>query len=90
MVSVSLSQLRGRLADYFDETVRSDTPILVMRQGKPDVVVMAASAYTGLVETLHLLRNPANARRLQQSIEAVNRGDVLERSLHRTGDPTQP
>ncbi|MFD4162940.1 type II toxin-antitoxin system Phd/YefM family antitoxin [Streptomyces cyaneofuscatus] len=38
------------------------------------VVIMPVAEYTSLKETLHLLRDPANARRLLASIGRLERG----------------
>jgi len=32
-------------------------------------------------ETIHLMRSPANARRLLRSIQAADRGEITERAL---------
>lgn len=37
--------------------------------------------YESTVETLHLLRSPANAARLRRSIEAANAGTLAEHAL---------
>jgi antitoxin YefM len=41
----------------------------------------------GLMETVHLLRSPANAARLLQSIEQARRGELAEHDLI---EPTEP
>lgn len=64
MGHVSYTKFREKLAQYMDETTSSNAPLLVTRQGKPDLVLISASQYAALEETLHLLRNPGNARRL--------------------------
>ena len=37
--------------------------------------------YDGIMETLHLLRSPANAARLLKSIAAADAGQIVERGL---------
>ena len=45
------------------------------------VVMISADEYEGMLETLHLLRNPANAARLLQSISEANAGQLSEHGL---------
>jgi antitoxin YefM len=82
MEHVSYSELRQNLARYLDEAVDSRAPILVARQGgKGNVVLLSAEEFASLEETLHLLGNPANARRLLYSIKAAEAGDVVAHPL---------
>jgi len=40
-------------------------------------VVMSLDTYNSLMETVHLLRSPANAAHLQRSLEQAERGELL-------------
>jgi len=42
---------------------------------------MSEEEYNGMIETLHLLRSPANANRLIRSITAADAGKLRKRSL---------
>lgn len=42
---------------------------------------MSEEDYEGLMETVHLLKSPANAARLMCSIDEANRGKLKERTL---------
>ena len=74
MAHVTYTQLRAKLAAYMDEVCDSRAPLLVTRQNARGVVMLSEADYEGLIETVHLLRSPANAARLFQSIEQANRG----------------
>ena len=43
--------------------------------------MIALEDYESLQETAYLLRNPANAKRLLQSIEAAEKGITIEREI---------
>jgi antitoxin YefM len=87
MGHVSYTELRQNLARYLDEAINDRTPILVTRQnGKGNVVLISAEEFAGMEETLHLLRSPANARRLLHSIQSAEAGAVTERALVEPGD----
>src|SRR5215207_9101161 len=64
MRQVSYTALRKELASYIDETCASRAPLLVTRQSGASVVMLAQDEYDALMETVHLLRSPANAKRL--------------------------
>lgn len=78
---VTYTDFRERLAAYMDQVWHSHAPLHVTRQGGRAVVVISEEEFDGWMETLHLLRSPANARRLLQSIVAANAGKLDERDL---------
>ena len=81
MSHVSYTQLRTHLARYMDEVCDSRAPLYVTRQNARSVVMLSADEYEGMLETLHLLRNPANAARLLQSISEADTGQLSELEL---------
>ena len=81
MAYVSYSQLRNNLASYMDEVCDDRAPLFVTRQNARSVVLMSEDDYEGLMETVHLLKSPANAARLLRSINEANQGNLTEREL---------
>lgn len=81
MSHVSYTELRTHLAKYMDEVCDSRAPLYVTRQNARSVVMLSADEYEGMIETLHLLRNPANAARLLQSLAEADAGELTEREL---------
>jgi antitoxin YefM len=75
------TDFRDRLAAYMDQVWDSRAPLHVTRQGGRAVVVISEEEFEGWMETVHLLRSPANARRLLQSIVAANAGKLDEHDL---------
>ncbi len=64
----SYSKARANLASLL-ETVTSDREIIIIeRRGREDVVMVAAGELSSLLETAHLLRSPANAERLLDTL----------------------
>ena len=60
--------------------VVSDADIAVItRRDAEDAVVMSLDHYNSLMETVHLLKSPANAAHLAESIEQFRAGKVVER-----------
>jgi len=81
MAHVSYSDLRGNLAKYMEEVCDSHAALHVTRQNARTVVMVSEDEYEGMMETLHLLKSPANAARLLRSIEQANSGRATEREL---------
>ncbi len=81
MSHVNYTEFRQNLAAHMDEVCNSRAPLTVTRQKGRSVVVLAEEEYEGLMETLHLLKSPANAERLLRSIAQADAGHVTERSL---------
>jgi antitoxin YefM len=52
--------------------------VIIQRRGADDVAMIAADELTSLLETVHLLRSPANAERLLSA---------LTRARQRNGTP---
>lgn len=78
MPHVSYTELRAKLARYMDEVCDSRAPLYVTRQNARGVVMLSEAEFEGIMETLHLLRAPANAARLLESIAQANAGELVE------------
>ncbi len=69
MKRVSDSEFRNDLANILDRVTEDREPVIITRdRGKPAAVLMSLEEFSSWEETLHLLRSPANAARLAQSI----------------------
>ena len=68
MSHVSYSDLRSNLAKFMDDVVENHTPLHVTRQNSSTVVMLSESDYDQLMETVHLLRSPANAALFLQAL----------------------
>ena len=78
MAHVSYTELRNNLASYMDEVCDDRVPLFVTRQNARTVVLMAEDEYESLMETVHLLKSPANAVRLLRSIKEADEGKLTE------------
>jgi antitoxin YefM len=68
MKTINYTDARNRLTGLLDEVESSREPAAIHRKGHEDIVVIPAADLSGLLETLHLLRSRANAKRLFESI----------------------
>lgn len=69
MINVTYSRARRNLAALLDQVANEREIAVIKRRGSADVAVVAADELSSLLETVHLLREPANARRLLAALE---------------------
>jgi antitoxin YefM len=82
MRTTSCSELRKNLASALDRVVEDREPVIITRDwGKPAAVLMSLEEFTSWEATLHLLRSPANAARLKEAVDQLDRGGGTERAL---------
>jgi antitoxin YefM len=81
MKHVSYSAFREHLARYMDEVCDSHAALHVTRQNARTVVLLSEEEYEGMLETLHLLRSPANAKRLRASIRKADAGKLIKHDI---------
>jgi antitoxin YefM len=74
----SYSDFRQHLKERLDDVHESRAPLLVVRQNSSNAVVLDEEEYEGLIETLHLLRSPRNARRLYRAMAELDAGRGTE------------
>jgi len=79
--AISYSNARARFAKVMDQVNRERDGIIITRQNGSSVVLMSLADYESWQETLHLLRSPANARRLLDSVAAAKKGKARVRKL---------
>jgi antitoxin YefM len=73
-IETTYTALRENLASYLDRVVDDREVVVVKRRGARDVAIIAADELAGLDETAHLLRSPANAKRLLESLRELDHG----------------
>jgi antitoxin YefM len=75
MSTITYSMARDHLAEVWDKTVSSREPVIVSRRGAESIVMLPLEEWEGLQETAHLLRSPANARRLLAALNRLESGE---------------
>ncbi len=77
----NFSEARNRLKTVIDKVVRDHDYAIITRRDAPDAVILSLDHFNGLMETVHLLKSPANAAHLARSIEQYRSGDTREHAL---------
>ncbi|WP_044408646.1 type II toxin-antitoxin system Phd/YefM family antitoxin [Thiomicrospira microaerophila] len=81
MQVVSYTEARNGLKAVLDSVVNDADYTLITRRDAQNAVVMSQDYFDSLMETVHLLKSPANAAHLQASIEQYRQGDVIANAL---------
>jgi antitoxin YefM len=77
MAAVTYTEFREKLASVMDKVVEDREVVYVTRRGHPDVALLAADELSSLLETVHLLRSPKNAKRLLGALARSYAGEGL-------------
>ena len=78
---INFSEARNKLKTVLDQVVDDADYTIISRRDADDAVVMSLDQFNGLMETVHLLKSPANAAHLAKSIKQYQKGQVVQREL---------
>jgi len=78
---VNFSEARNHLKDVVDQAVADADFTIIARRDSPDAVLMSLDTFNSLMETVHLLKTPANAVHLAQSIEQFRAKNLVSGKL---------
>lgn len=71
---VNFSEARNSLKSVIDQVTDDADFTVIARRDAPDAVVMSLDTFNSLMETVHLLKSPANAAHLARSIQQYRQG----------------
>jgi len=78
---ISFTEARNGLKTVLDQVVNDADCTVITRRDSEDAVVMSLEYYNNLMETVYLLKSPANAEHLRESIKQFKQGKSTERDL---------
>ncbi|MGI8663867.1 MAG: type II toxin-antitoxin system Phd/YefM family antitoxin [Acidimicrobiales bacterium] len=81
-MAITASEARKNLFPLIEQVNDDRTPVEITSK-RGDAVLMSRADYDALEETAHLLRSPANARRLLESLAQAQHGERQEHQLER-------
>ncbi len=81
MNAISFSYARNNFKHVLDEVIEDYTTTIITRRDSEDAVIMSLDSFNSIMETLHLLKSPANAEYLKESIAQLESGHVVEKEL---------
>lgn len=84
MKAITYTAARENLASTMDRVCEDSEAVVITRNRDQAVVMLSLAEYQALEETAYLTRSPANARRLLESIQSLEKGKGRIRKLKET------
>jgi antitoxin YefM len=81
MQIVNFSDARNNLKGLIDRVVEDADYTVIARRDAPNAVIVSQAYFDAMMETVHLLKVPANAAHLQKSIAQYRQGKAKLRKL---------
>lgn len=81
MKVINFSDARNKLKSVLDQVVNDADYTIIARRDAEDAVVMSLEQFNGLMETVHLLKSPANTAHLSKSIKQYRSGKTKQHGL---------
>jgi antitoxin YefM len=81
MKIITFTEARNKLKTVLDRVVEDADYTVITRRDADDAVIMSLDYFNSLLETVHLLKSPANAAHLERSIAQYRQGQVTEKDL---------
>ena len=78
---INFSEARNHLKHVVDQTVADADFTIISRRAAADAVLMSLDTFNSLMETVHLLKSPANAAHLAHSIQQYHAGELVSGNL---------
>jgi antitoxin YefM len=81
MEVITFTEARNNLKRILDRVVDDADYTIISRRDAEDTVVMSLDSFNSLLETVYLLKSPANALHLARSIEQFRNDQITEKDL---------
>jgi antitoxin YefM len=81
MKAITYTAARENLAATMDRVCEDSEAVVITRNRDQAVVMISMAEYQALEETAYLTRSPANARRLLESTQSMEKGRGRVRKL---------
>ena len=81
MEVVSFTDVRNSFKAVIDRVVNDNDATLIHRRDGENAVLVSEAAYNSMMETMHLLSSPANARALLKAVAQDKKGQAKRRAL---------
>ena len=78
---INFSEARNQFKKVLDQVVEDSDFTVITRRDADDAVVMSLDHFNGLMETVYLLKSPANAEHLAVSIDQYRKEQTGEYGL---------
>ena len=78
---INFSDARNQFKQVIDQVVADSDVTIISRRDAEDAVVMSLDTYNSMMETVHLLKSPANVKHLERSLTQYRKGQIKAKAL---------
>ena len=78
---INFSDARNQFKQVIDQVVIDCDVTIISRRDADDAVVMSLNTYNSMMETLYLLKSPANVKHLEKSLAQYRKGQTKKKAL---------
>lgn len=78
MQVMQVTELRKQIAKVIDAAIDGGEETIISRPGGKAAIIVALDEWNEMKETLFLLSSRANARHLLDSLDSVEKGDLID------------
>ena len=78
MLAVNYSKLRNHLKEYCDKVSEENETVIITRKDEKNVVIISLDEYNSVTKAA---RNAIYSRKLDMSIEQIESGNVVKKSI---------
>jgi len=80
-IQTTYTQARASFATLLDQVTKNREVVIIQRRGGEDVAMISADELAGILETAHLLRSPANVKRLLTALDRVRKHSGVPQTI---------
>ena len=81
MQVVSFTEARSSFKSVIDRVVDDNDATLIYRRDGENAILLSEASFNSMMETMHLLASPANARSLLKAIAQDKKGQAKRKTL---------
>ncbi|MGK7887100.1 MAG: type II toxin-antitoxin system Phd/YefM family antitoxin [Crocosphaera sp.] len=78
---INVSEEANNFKSVLDTVTKDKNTTVIIKSDVEDTVIMSKSYYDSLMETIYLLKSPANAKHLKEAIAEYKAGKTQEHGL---------
>jgi prevent-host-death family protein len=78
MATVSLSEAKDQLSKLVKETAETTEPLMISVHGRKEVVMISMEEYTGLMETIEILKDHELVRKIQTGLQEAKKSQLVD------------
>lgn len=81
MDAINYTDLRKNLKSFLDKVYNNHEPLIITRKNNENIVLLSIDDYNSFMETIYLLSNTSNSKRILSSLESARNGKTFEKEL---------